>query len=82
MRTTLTLDSDVTAQLDAARTRTGAPFEDVVNEALRIGLRVMENPSPARAPYRTPSSSLGGCRLPDLDGIQAALTLTEGDDVR
>ena len=39
MRTTLTLDPDVAAKLRSKARRTGRPFKDVVNEALRIGLQ-------------------------------------------
>jgi hypothetical protein len=38
VRTTLTLDEDVAAKLKAASRRTGRPFKDVVNDALRLGL--------------------------------------------
>ena len=39
MRTTLTLDPDVAAKLRSKARRTGRPFKDVVNEALRAGLQ-------------------------------------------
>lgn len=38
MRTTLTLENDVAAQLRAEMRRTGRPFKDLVNECLRRGL--------------------------------------------
>jgi hypothetical protein len=38
MRTTLTLDEDVAAQLHRLARETGRPFKQVVNEALRAGL--------------------------------------------
>lgn len=38
MRTTLTLDPDVAAQLRARARQLGAPFKQVVNDALRRGL--------------------------------------------
>ena len=82
MRTTVTLESDVVVQIEAARARTGAGFKEVVNEALRIGLREMEKPARDEAPYRTPSSSLGGCRLPDLDDVSTALAIAEGEGFR
>lgn len=43
VRTTITLDDDVAAQLRQLAKRTGRPFKDVVNEALRSGL----SPRPA-----------------------------------
>jgi hypothetical protein len=38
VRTTLTLDDDVAAKLKAQMRKTGKPFKEVVNEALRVGL--------------------------------------------
>jgi hypothetical protein len=38
MRTTVTLDDDVDAMLRAEIRRTGRPFKEVVNEALRVEL--------------------------------------------
>ena len=38
MRTTLTLDDDVAARLQAEARRSGRPFKVVVNEYLRAGL--------------------------------------------
>lgn len=38
MRTTLTLDEDVRAKLEAEMRRTGRSFKETVNETLRIGL--------------------------------------------
>ncbi len=38
MRTTLTLDDDVTAKLRAEVRRSGRPFKQIVNQTLRLGL--------------------------------------------
>jgi hypothetical protein len=38
MRTTITLDDDVAAQLRRLARETGRPFKQVVNDALRAGL--------------------------------------------
>jgi plasmid stability protein len=38
MRTTITLDDDVAANLRAKVRKSGRPFKDVVNETLRAGL--------------------------------------------
>ncbi|MEK7407773.1 MAG: hypothetical protein AAB225_22090 [Acidobacteriota bacterium] len=39
MRTTLTLEDDVSAQLKLEMRRTGKSLKDVVNESLRLGLQ-------------------------------------------
>jgi len=50
MRTTLTLDPDVAARLNAEVARSDLALKSVVNEALRRGLR-MPGKSPRRAAY-------------------------------
>ena len=82
MRTTLTLDDDVASKLEEVRSSRGASLKDVVNEALRLGLGEMDHPTVVRERYRTPSTSLGRCRLPDLDDVSSALAAAEGEDFR
>lgn len=82
MRTTLTLDDDVAIKIEEARERRNATLKEVVNEALRVGLRALERPEREEEPYRTPSTSLGGCRLPDVDDVAGALALAEGEGFR
>ena len=64
MRTTLTLNADVAADLKRRARRSGRPFRDVVNEALRIGLRTQTAPAARR--YRLHPVSLGGV-TPGID---------------
>lgn len=80
MRTTLTLEDDVAALLERARERGSRTLKEVVNEALRRGLREMEEPPLETDPYRTPSTSLGGCRVGSLDDVAEALVVAEGED--
>ena len=77
MRTTLTLDEDVAAKLKAAARRSGRPFRDVVNEALRRGLAVER--ANKRVPFKVETRSLGGAR-PGLrfDSIADLLEQVEG----
>ncbi len=46
MRTTLTLDDDLAGRLREMARRSGKSFKDVVNSALRRGLRQGEKPEP------------------------------------
>ena len=48
MRTTLTLDDDVAALLREEARRTNEPFKQVVNRAIRLGLRSTEIPERKR----------------------------------
>jgi hypothetical protein len=81
MRTTLTLDPDVSIELEALRRKQGLSLKDAVNGALRRGLRaIAEGPKP-RSAFVTKSVDLGLPRLP-LDDVAEALAATEGDDFR
>jgi hypothetical protein len=82
MRTTLTLDPDVATRLEEVREARGETFKALVNRALRLGLREIERPSGPREPYELRSTSLGGCRLPDLDDVSDAIALGEGEGFR
>ncbi len=71
----LDLDQDVAAKLKAAARRTGRPFRQVVNDALRRGL---ERP-PRRTPFHVKARSLGGLRPGlRLDDIGELLQRVEG----
>lgn len=58
MRTTLTLDDDVAARLREEAGRQGLPFKQVVNRAIRLGLRAAGE-SRERTPYRVRPHSFG-----------------------
>jgi hypothetical protein len=58
MRTTLTLDSDVAADLKKRARKTGKPFRQVLNEAVRAGLQAQAAPPPR--PYKLKTLSMGG----------------------
>ena len=61
MRTTLTLDDDVAAELKKAAYERGEPFKRVVNEALRVGLAA-SRATRGRRQYRLEPESLGAVR--------------------
>jgi hypothetical protein len=69
MRTTLTLDDDVAAKLQAEARRSGRSFREVVNEAIRSGLVNRRRVTPAE-PFRVAVRDLGNVRPGvDLDNI-------------
>ena len=82
MRTTLTLDDDVTALLARARRVRKAPLKQVVNDALRAGLRELVAPPAATRPFVTRSVSLGRCLLGSIDDVAEALAVAEGESFR
>lgn len=78
MRTTLTLDDDVAAKLKAEAARSGKPFRDVVNEALRTGLAT-RRPHRPREPFRVVARDLGRLRPGvALDNVAELLEQVEG----
>ena len=81
MRTTLTLDEDVAILLERARAERGASMKEVVNDALRRGLRSLDEP-PRPEPYRTPAVRLGRPRIGSLDDVSEALAAAEGEEFR
>lgn len=58
MRTTLTLDDDVAAQLREEAERRSLPFKQMVNRAIRLGLRAGATPA-ERTPFHTEARRLG-----------------------
>ena len=77
MRTTLTLDPDVVARLKRLRQRRDMRFKDLVNSALREGLRAMEEKPRARPRSWTKPVSLGGSRIGSLDNVAEVLAIAE-----
>lgn len=83
MRTTLTLDQDVAVQLERLREDRKTSLKELVNDALRRGLRQMSSPAQRpKKPYRSRSVRLGRCLTGNLDDVSEALAVAEGEDFR
>jgi predicted CopG family antitoxin len=82
MRTTLTIDEDVAAELARLRKTDDRSFKDLVNEALRQGLKVMIHPPKKRRPFRTMTVDAGECLIGSLDNVAEVISLVEGEDHR
>ncbi len=82
MRTTLTIDDDVAVVLERLRRERDAGLKDLVNEALRRGLRDMTARAKQREPFRTRSVALGRVRIAGIDNIAEALAIAEGEGFR
>jgi len=78
MRTTLTLDDDVAVQLERLRRARDANLKDLVNEALRRGLRDMSAPPKKRQAFRTRAFPMGK-PLINIDNVAEALAYLEGE---
>lgn len=79
MRTTLTLDPAVAAEARRAAAKLRKPFKEVINNALRVGLKDMLGPSASR-PYRTKPRPLGLREGFSYDNISELLARVEGED--
>lgn len=77
MRTTLTLDDDVAALLKKEARKTGEPFKQVVNRALRLGFTAAKQPP--RKPFKVKPFNLG---LPPFTKVEELLEWLEGPEHR
>jgi hypothetical protein len=82
MRTTLTLDDDVAAVLERLRKAREQSLKDLVNEALRRGLKEMGAWPQRREPFRTSSVDVGRSRIGSIDNVAEALAVAEGESFR
>jgi predicted transcriptional regulator len=79
MRTTLTLDDDVAAQLRRLARETGRPFKQVVNDALRAGL-LPQRPSAATEDLSFATYPLGLRVEIDIDRARHLAAELEDDE--
>jgi metal-responsive CopG/Arc/MetJ family transcriptional regulator len=82
MRTTLTLDDDVAAALERLRKTRGASLKDLVNEALRRGLKEISARPKRREPFRTQAVALGHLRIGSIDNVAEALAIAESESFK
>jgi Arc/MetJ family transcription regulator len=83
MRTTLTLDDDVAAALERLRKARDLGFKELVNDALRRGLKDMTAPKKKRGEaFRTRTVALGQVRLASIDNIGEALAVAEAESFK
>jgi hypothetical protein len=81
MRTTLTLDDDVAVLIERLKSERRWTLKQIVNQALREGLRKMDEPVPPQ-PFRTKTASLGRCLVGNIDNIAEVLAIAEGEGYR
>jgi hypothetical protein len=82
MRTTITLDDDIAARLQAESRKTGRPFKAVVNDYLRAGL-AQRRAVKTMARFRVEPVSMGALRPGhSYDNVGALLEEIEGPERR
>jgi len=78
MRTTLTLEPDVSQLLERVREERELSLKDAVNSALRLGLQQLDQPrATAGEPYQTPAADSGRLLVPDLACISQVLAFLD-----
>ena len=77
MRTTLTLDDDVTQLLNKETKKAGLSFKEAVNHYLRLGLNVSKQP--VRKPFVVEPLELN---LPPFDNVEELIEFLEGPEHR
>jgi predicted transcriptional regulator len=82
MRTTLTLDDDVAATLERLRKSREQSLKELVNEALRHGLKQMGAQPKRRKAFRTHAVDIGRCKIGSIDNVAEALAVAEGESFR
>jgi hypothetical protein len=82
VRTTLTLDDDIAAKLEAEARRTGLSFKETVNTILRIGIASRRGRLP-RAPFKVKPLQLEPLDSNlDFDNVEALLDQVDGPSRR
>ncbi|MPZ56468.1 MAG: hypothetical protein GEU91_08200 [Rhizobiales bacterium] len=81
MRTTLTIDDDVAVQLERLRRKNDVGLKELINDALRRGLRDMSGPPKKRKPFRTKTFNMGRPFI-NIDNVAEALAYAEDEDFK
>lgn len=79
MRTTLTLDEDVAQEAKKASRRLKRPFKKIINQALRLGLKKIDQPVSKKV-YKTHTHPLNLRKPYQLDNIQELIAQIEGEN--
>ena len=82
MRTTLTIDDDVAAQIEQLQAKRSESLKALINQLLRRGLKDFAVPPRPREPYHTRAVALGRCLVGSVDDIAEALAVAEGEGYR
>jgi hypothetical protein len=81
MRTTLTIEDDVAAQLERLRRERAMSLKDIVNDALRRGLQQLQKPQKPRKPFRPTTYDMGEALI-NIDNVAEAIAYAEGEDYK
>ena len=79
MRTTLTIDDDIAVQLEGLRRARDMGLKELINEALRRGLRDMSARPKKREPFRTQPIDGVTLLLDNVDNVAEVIAYAEGE---
>jgi hypothetical protein len=79
VRTTLTIDDDVAAQIERLRRSREVSLRDLINEALRRGLQDMMSKPKKREPFSTEPIHGVTPLLDNVDNVAEILAYAEGE---
>jgi Arc/MetJ family transcription regulator len=82
MRTTLTIDDDVAAELHRLRRTRDVGLKEVVNDVLRRGLRDMTSAPKRKKAFRTQPLDSGRLLVASVDNVAELLAEVEGEAFR
>ena len=82
MRTTLTIEDDVAAELERLRRERDESLKDLVNDVLRRGLRDMTALPKKRKPFRTKSFDCGRLLIDNIDNVWEVINEVEEEKFR
>jgi hypothetical protein len=80
MRTTLTIDDQLLAELNERALRQNGPLRQVVNQVLRRGLQP-DTPQGPRKPFRAKTFTMGQPLVPSLDKSLALAAALEDEEI-
>jgi len=80
MKTTLTIEDDLMQALREKAHKTGSPFKEVVNKAIRAGLENVDKPRQIK-PYKCRVYSLGYPPRADVDRALSLADSLESDEI-
>ncbi|HZK92141.1 MAG TPA: hypothetical protein VFC56_18535 [Stellaceae bacterium] len=78
----MTLETDVAAALESRRRTGDKSLKELINTALRRGLKELAAPARPRKESRTHPVSLGRCLIGDVVSVSDALAIAEGEQFK
>jgi len=78
MRTTITLEPDVSAKIKRMQKRSGAKPKQLLNQVLRAGLEAMNKPEKTRKSFKIVPVDVGELLIPGVHSLAELLEIAEG----